>query len=169
MHPALEAAEPGSASQARRDHQDHRDQLDALAGDLRALRSAAAHDRERLALQLYRSMARFVADNLEHMAHEATAHNAVLWSRYADADLKALEDRIVADTEPATMQLVLASMLPALNAAERAALLGGMRAAMPPAAFAPMLDLARRALPLRAWASLSRTLGLPPQPGSAEA
>jgi glutathione S-transferase len=122
VHPALEAAQPGVAQQAAKEHQAHREALDALAGDMRALRSAARHDRERIARQLYRALARFVADDLLHMAHEETAHNAALWSHYSDEELQALEDRIVADTEPASLQLVMTSMLPALNPAERAAL-----------------------------------------------
>lgn len=165
VHPFLEAAHSGSATQAGREHQEHREELDKLAGDMRALRSAATHDRERLARQIYRTLGRFVADNLVHMAHEEKSHNAVLWQRYDDAELLALEGRIVADTEPAAMQLVLAAMLPALNHGERGAMLNGMRAAMPEGTFEQVLDLARHVLSQRAWAALAGTLGLPPHPG----
>lgn len=165
VHPALEAATPGSANQATHDHHTHREELDALAGDMRALRSAARHDRDRLARQIYRCLARFLADNLLHMAHEEKSHNAVLWARYDDAELQSLEARMVADTEPATMQLVLASMLPALNATERNGMLAGMKQGMPADAFEQVLELAQRVLSLRAWASLARSLGLPPVSG----
>jgi len=126
VHPLLEAAEPGASTQAAREHRAHREELDALAGDTRALRSAATHDRPRLARHLYRALARFMADNLTHMAHEESAHNALLWQRCSDDELRALEERIVADTDPAAMQQVLAVMLPALDAGERRALLAGM-------------------------------------------
>ncbi|MFZ5545926.1 MAG: hypothetical protein ACOZJZ_20405 [Pseudomonadota bacterium] len=164
VHPALEAVAPGAAVQAAQDHKAHRAELDALAGDLRALRSAARHDRDRIARHIYRALARFVADNLVHMAHEEKAHNAVLWAAYDDAALQALEARIVADTEPTAMQLVLASMLPALNAAERCAMLAGMKAGMPGEAFGQVLGLAQRVLDVRAWSALARDLGLPPRP-----
>jgi hypothetical protein len=67
-----------------------------------------------------------MADNLTHMAHEESAHNALLWQRCSDDELRALEERIAADTDPAAMQQVLAVMLPALDAGERRALLAGM-------------------------------------------
>lgn len=165
VHPVLEAAAPGAIDDAERDHQRHRRELDVLAGDVRALRSAARHDRDRLARGLYRDVGRFVADNLLHMAHEEKAHNALLWAHLDDAALQELEARIVADTEPAQMQTVLTHMLPALNHGERTALLSGMQNGMPAEAFAPVLDLARRVLGTRAWASLARALGLPPEPG----
>lgn len=165
VHPVLDAAAPGSIDQAEHDHQAHRRELDVLAGDLRALRSAARHDRDRLARLLYRDVGRFVADNLLHMAHEEKTHNALLWAHLDDAALRELESRIVADTEPAQMQTVLAHMLPALNHGERTALLSGMQSGMPAEAFVAVLDLARRVLGTRAWAALARALGLPPEPG----
>lgn len=165
VHPVLDAAAPGSIDQAEHDHQAHRRELDVLAGDLRALRSAARHDRDRLARLLYRDVGRFIADNLLHMAHEEKAHNALLWAHFDDAALRELEARIVADTEPAQMQTVLAHMLPALNHGECITLLSGMQSGMPADAFAPVLDLARRVLGTRAWAALARALGLPPEPG----
>ena len=33
------------------------------------------------------ALALFIADNFQHMHVEETAHNAVLWARYTDAEL----------------------------------------------------------------------------------
>ncbi len=165
VHTAMEAASAGASLQAAQEHRQHRREIDDLAGDQRALRSAAASERTRLAQQIYRHLARFVADNLLHMAHEEKTHNALLWARYGDDQLRQIEAAIVADTEPTTMQSVLRWMLPALNAQERFELLAGMRQQMPETGFDQVLRLSRAVLPTPAWAALARRLAVPPEPG----
>lgn len=165
VHTALEAVSAGASLQASQEHRQHRREIEDLAGDLRALRSAAATERTRLARQIYRHLARFVVDNLQHMAHEEKVHNALLWARYDDDQLRGIESAIVADTDSTTMQSVLRWMLPALNAHERLELVSGMREHMPEAAFDQVLHLSQAVLPTPAWAVLARQLAVPPQPG----
>jgi hypothetical protein len=165
VHTAMEAVSAGASLQAAQEHRQHRREIDDLAGDLRALRSAATSERARLAQQIYRHLARFVADNLKHMAHEERAHNALLWAHYDDDQLRRIEAAIVADTEPATMMSVLRWMLPALNAQERLELVDGMRRQMPEAGFDQVLQLSRAVLSTPAWAVLARQLAVPPEPG----
>lgn len=165
VHPALEAARAGSSSRIAGEHEHHAEaiaDLRDLAGLVRDSRGTA---RAAACRRLYRALALFVADNFQHMHVEETAHNAVLWAHYTDAELLAIERALVASIPPAAMFEALHWFLPALNAPERAAMLGGMQQGMPPEPFAAVLEIARRTLSPPAHAALLRALGLAPAPG----
>lgn len=165
VHPALERAVPGSAARIAGEHVHHAEaiadlrDLGGLVADSRGAARAAACAR------LYRALALFVADNFQHMHVEETAHNALLWAHYSDAELHAIHEALVASIPPATMALALHWFLPALNAPERAVLLADMRQSVPPQAFAGVLEIAERTLAAPDHARLCRSLGLPAVPG----
>lgn len=165
VHPALERAQPGSAARIAGEHRHH---AEAIA-DLRDLVGLVADrpDAQRPAalFRLYHALALFVAENFQHMQFEETAHNAVLWAHYSDAQLMEIEGAIVASIPPAAMAEALHGFLPALNAPERAEMLGGMQQGMPPEAFAGVLEIAQRTLTAADHAKLMRSLGLPVAPG----
>ncbi|MCP5272708.1 MAG: hemerythrin domain-containing protein [Burkholderiaceae bacterium] len=166
VHAAIEARRPGTCGRIAGEHDAHLEAIAALeaeAAALRALPTAAAAGR------LYRHLARFIGENLEHMHVEETLHNAALWAAYSDDELMQIEQRIVGSIPPAEMAALLRWMIPAMNPAERAGMLGGMQQGMPPDAFAGVLDIARRVLDDMAWAKLTRALGLPPVPGLVQA
>lgn len=160
MHPALEARRPGASQRAGEDHEEHLAAIEALEAEATGLTRAAAPQREALALRLYRHLALFVAENLQHMQLEESLHNQQLWAAYSDAELLALHQRLVASIPPAEMGLVLHWMVPALSPAELSGMLMGMRAEMPAPAFAGVLDLVRERLTLERWAKLDAALGL---------
>ena len=110
-------------------------------------------------------MALFVAENFEHMHVEETEHNAVLWAHYTDAELIAIERELVASIPPQAMMAALHWFMPALNAPERAAMLGDMKAGMPPEPFAAVLDIARRTVAPGEFAKIARAVGVPVAPG----
>ena len=162
MHPAIEARAGGVAARAAADHGEHLIAIAELAAEARLLASmTGAAARALLALRLYRHLALFVADNLQHMHIEETAHNQALWAHYRDDELAALHGALLASIGDAEMAQVLRWMLPALAPAERAEMLGGMQAQMPPEAFRGVLGIARERLDDTAWAKLCRALGLP--------
>jgi hypothetical protein len=111
--------------------------------------------------RLYRTLALFVADNFHHMHTEETAHNAVLWAAYSDAQLEAIEHALVSSIPPAEMFEALQWFVPALSAPERAGMLRGMKQGMPAEAFNGVLGIAERTLSPRDHARLLRDLGLP--------
>lgn len=165
VHPALERARPGTAARIAAEHVHH---AEAIA-DLRDLAGLVDHGREgaRAAAlaRLYRALALFVADNLQHMHVEETTHNPVLWAAYRDAELVAIEQALVASIPPAAMLEALHWFLPALNAPERAAMLAEMSHGMPPEPFRAVLGIAERTLAPQDHARLMRALGLPAVPG----
>ncbi|ODU99761.1 MAG: hypothetical protein ABT20_16540 [Rubrivivax sp. SCN 70-15] len=165
VHPALERARAGSAARVAAEHVHHAEaiadlrDLAGLVADSLGIARAAALGR------LYRALALFVADNFQHMHVEETAHNALLWAAYGDAELQAIEQAIVASIPPAAMAEALHWFIPALHAGERAAMLDGMRHEMPPEPFAHVLEIARATLDQDQHARLLRALGLPVAPG----
>lgn len=165
VHPALEAARAGIAARIAGEHVHHAEAIADLRDLVAFVANARDADRAAALSRLYGAFALFVADNLQHMHVEETVHNPVLWAAYSDAELDAIEQRIVASIPPQVMAEALHWFLPALNAPERAAMLGGMRQGMPPEAFAGVLDIAQRTLSPQDHARLTRTLGLPPVPG----
>jgi len=169
IHPALERARPGSTARVAAEHVHHAEAI-ADVRELAALVAGSAEGTRAGALgRLYRALALFVADNLQHMHVEETAHNALLWAAYRDDEIAAIEHAIVAALPPATKFESLNWFIPALNASERAGMLAGMRQAMPAEAFRAVLDVAQRTLSPRDHARLMRALGPAAAPVAAAA
>jgi hypothetical protein len=156
VHRAMEARAPGSSGQIAHEHDEHKEAIDALARQTTALLQAEPAQRAEGALALYRALSLFIAHNFEHMHVEETAHNAVLWARYTDAELMAIHDALVGSIPPEEMMFVVRWMVPFMNPAERAAMLGDMRAKAPAPAFAAALDVVRPHLSEREWSKLPK-------------
>jgi hypothetical protein len=146
VHPAMEARCPGSTRRIADEHVDHKLAFVRLRWRLDALTRAPAANRAAVAHDLYRELSLFVGENLVHMHEEETAHNAVLWDCYSDAELAALEDRIKADLTPAQMQQAMRWMLPAMTPAQRAGMFTHVRSAAPAPVFEGLLAAARALL-----------------------
>jgi hypothetical protein len=141
-----------------------------LRASVAGVRSCAeASTRAGLVQQLYRELTLFVAENFQHMHVEETAHNAVLWARYTDAELLAIHDALVASIPPQEMLATARWMVPSMNPAERLGLLSGIRANAPAPAFQAILDTVQPHLTQGEWAKLARGLGIAPVPGLVEA
>jgi hypothetical protein len=159
VHPALDAAVPGGAGRTAREHDDHLRAFDRLEAGLRALERSAGAGRAAAAARLYRELALFVAENLEHMHGEETDGNALLWAAYGDDEIAAIERRIVASIAPEQMIGVLRWMAPAMTPAERAAFFGELRGKLPPPAFAGVMTEVLAALDADAKRKLLQSLG----------
>lgn len=160
IHPALERARPGSAASVAGEHVKHREAIADLR-DLSGLIADTQGDARSAALgRLYHAFALFVAENFEHMHEEESEHNPILWAHYTDAELIAIENELVASIPPQAMMKALRWFMPALNAPERAEMLGGMKAGMPPQAFQGVLAIARSTLPAADFSKLAHALGL---------
>lgn len=164
IHRALELRSPGSSAATAADHADHLEALAALEATVRIVEASAAEARAAALLRLYRQLALFVAENLEHMHIEETDNHAALAARYTDDELRELDRRLVGSIEPAAMMAALRWMLPALNAPERAGLLAGMRAAAPAEVVDAVLQMIRPHLSARDWAKLGAAIGPMPAP-----
>jgi len=159
IHPALEMRRAGSSAETRADHLQHREAFAMLETSLRAVEGSAGTAREVAALRLYRHLALFVADNLQHMHVEETENHATLIECYSEEEIGAIEGSIVGSHTPAETAMAMRWMLPAVNAPERAALLAGMRQNAPRSAFDATLAAVRPHLGARDWAKLEAAIG----------
>jgi hypothetical protein len=151
VHPALEARLPGGARRTAGDHVEHERALERLEALVLGVQSADDAARAGAVLALYRELALFTAENLEHMHHEETENNAALWAAYGDEELERIHEAMLGSIKPEIFALGIRWMLPAMTPAERAALLSGKPA--------PLLELARTVLSERDWAKLTAALG----------
>ncbi|MFI5444166.1 hemerythrin domain-containing protein [Polaromonas sp. UC242_47] len=165
VHAAIEARAPGASEVIAHEHLTHEAHVAGLVGLVAALRQLPAAERASAALTLYRQLSLFVADNFQHMHVEETAHNAVLWSRYTDAELAQIHQALVASIPPDEMMYVLRWLVPFMNPAERHAMMADMQAHAPAPAFAAAMTTVRPHLTDREWAKLTRGLGLAAVPG----
>lgn len=165
VHSAIEARAPGASDVIAHEHEEHQQHIASLGALARALLKWPLAGRAGPALELYRQLALFIAGNLQHMHVEETAHNAVLWSRYTDAELADIHGALVASIPPQEMMYTLRWLVPFMNPAERLALMADMKAHAPAPAFAAALDTVRPHLSDMEWAKLARGLGLAAAPG----
>lgn len=160
VHPLLESRRPGASARTALEHRQHEQELDAIAALAMSVASLPALRRDDSVRALYRALARFVAENFEHMAMEEAENNRVLWETHTDAEIAAMEAALVASIPPEAMQYTLRWMLPALDPAERAAFLGEMRAHAPAEVFDGVLALLRPLLSAAHNRRLDHDLGL---------
>ena len=165
VHAAMEARAPGASEAVAREHEDHARHIAQLADVVAALRAAPAPQRFAEQQRLYAELTLFVADNFHHMRVEETAHNAVLWARYTDAELIAIHDALVGSIPPGEMMFAMRWLVPFMSPIERAGFLGDVRAKAPAPAFQAILDTVRPHLAEREWAKLAKALCLPAVPG----
>lgn len=144
IHPALEARQPGATAELERQHDDHRDDFERLARAIAAVERAAPAERAEAGRHLFLTFTTFVAADLGHMHEEETQVFAALCALFSDEELQALEMAIIADLTPAENIAFMRLIIPAVSPAERAALLGGVKASAPPEAFLAIVEHAVR-------------------------
>ncbi|GAA4351414.1 hypothetical protein GCM10023165_39580 [Variovorax defluvii] len=160
VHRAMEARAAGSSSRIEHEHEQHEAEIGTLAAQATALLEPDHTGRDAATLALYRGLSLFIAHNFEHMHVEETAHNAVLWARYTDAELIDIHNALVASIPPEEMMFILRWLVPFMNPAERAAMMADMRAHAPAPAFEAALELVRPHLSAREWQKLGASLGM---------
>jgi hypothetical protein len=97
---------------------------------------------------------------------EETAHNAVLWARYTDAELMGIHDALVASIPPQEMMQVARWLVPSMNPTERLHLLADIRTKAPAPAFEAILATVQPHLTAAEWEKLARGLGMPAPMGA---
>jgi hypothetical protein len=165
VHKAMEARAPGASEAIAHEHEQHLREIADLAAVVKTLRECAQAHRPLVAHALYGELALFIAENFQHMHVEETAHNAVLWARYTDAELIGIHDELVASIPPEQMMYTARWLIPFMNPTERAGMLADVRAKAPAPAFQAILDTVQPHLSQQEWAKLVRALGLPVAPG----
>lgn len=123
-------------------HEDHHAAFRLLEDRIAAVE--AASDRTEAGRALYLAFAAYIADDFAHMHEEETVTAPLLWQHFTDEELLAIETRIVSSLPPEENMAFTRMMLPAMNPAQRAMMVGGMRQGLPPEVFNAVVEFAIR-------------------------
>jgi hemerythrin-like domain-containing protein len=140
VHPAMEARRYGSARSTANDHVKQEELVEQLETQLRKVERTSGPGREAAVLKLYRTLALFVAENLQHMHVEEHDNNETLWSLYTDEELHRIHDEILQAVEPVKMATFLRWMLPNVDHNERIKILAAMQSKLPKQIFDQLLS-----------------------------
>lgn len=164
FHAALRERAPRAVLAFDDDHQGHELSIGALRTQLGRVAAGGTAVRGE-AYALYLALTRFTGENLEHMADEETRLTHTFWQHFSDAEIEAIEQRLLATFSPEKSAYYARWMARGLDDVELATLAAGAREGMPPAAFGGVLELLMAELPPLRRARLARAMGLPPVPG----
>jgi len=161
IHQVIEAHVLGATEQLAEEHEEHERDFDELDAMLDQIRTAPADRMAALLRALYLRYSLFIAADLQHMVEEETQTLSLLHQLFGDAELRAIEQRIVTSIPADEMMMFLRLMVPAMNLGERVEMLGGMKAAMPAPVFAAVCEAnVKPYLDEMDWAMLSQALAI---------
>ncbi len=117
--PAIQQYEPSLVDAFEQEHEKDHQLSENLRGLLMVYQHAIkAGVKIETGQAINKAFTSFMIFNLEHMAREEAVLNKVLWRYYTDAELIALNQRIVASIDPKEMELFSAWMMRGLSNAE---------------------------------------------------
>jgi hypothetical protein len=160
IQPVLELELPGLAEQMAAEHATLEARLVRLSELGQVARLAPAHHQRLRVHQLYVELADFTGAYLAHQDAEERTVMPALEAAVGIERVVAVHGAIVGPMPPEELMRSLTVMLPSMNVDDRAEMLGGMRAAAPPEAFAAVLGLARSVLDPHEVVAVERRLGL---------
>ncbi|MBV9495362.1 MAG: hemerythrin domain-containing protein [Acidobacteria bacterium] len=146
--PLLAQHAPGIALHIGAVHEEQEFELTQL---LAMLDGGAAHS-------FLLELARQTGELLVHMTEEEEVLMPSLWAAMSDAEILAVHQALVGSIPPQEMAFALSWMLPSMNGAERAEMLGGIRATAPPEVFGFIRGLAKSVLTAADDEALERQL-----------
>jgi len=141
-------------------HADADADLVSIEQQVVALAAADGDEAVVLGLDLYRFLALFTARYLAHMAFEEGGVMAMLRQAMSVDELVEVEMALRGSVPPPLMCEFIAVMVPAMNPAERADMLGGMHAGAPPEIFEVFRSATEAALSPEDYSDLAGRIGI---------
>jgi hypothetical protein len=129
----IETKRPGAISFELNDHQ----RMEALQEELKHQLNAGptnGHD-------FYIQACKFQSEYLNHIHHEETITEKLLWELFTDEELIEHRTEIMKSMEPEQLMLWFKHGMPASTMADSIAVLAGFKAAAPPSAFQAALNI----------------------------
>ena len=161
IHPLLSNRVPGGARELEADHRNMHQQIDDLLTHFDGLRVKTDFEkRSELALEFYRAWNRFISFYFTHINKEEENIQPSLWALCTNDELATVFKTIIASQKPDELMENLGMMLSASNLYERAGILMGGRAIMPPEAFQTVLKFAEQVLSPNDWLALKSKIGI---------
>lgn len=146
--PAIRQYEPSVVDAFEQEHEkDH-----ALSERLRGLLTVYNHAiktevKIETGQAINQAFIEFMIFNLEHMAKEETVLNKILWRYYSDAEIIAINQRIVASISPEEMAVTSAWMMRGMSNAEISGWLKAVEKNAPEPVFTRLFSIAEKELP----------------------
>lgn len=160
--PLLESKRPGAVAELGVAHE----AVDADIGLVDAeFKAVLQNPRPAQGLTFYRALNRFIGHAMEHFADEEPAVMEMLWAMCTDEELAACRSAFMAEISPEERAATLELMLESNTAEDLLLLLQGLRAGMPPEAFAAWVRDLEHTLPPPTFERLSRLVAMPTPAG----
>jgi hypothetical protein len=159
IFPAVQQYEPSIVDIFEQEHdKDH-----ALAESLRGLLivykyAMLAGVKIETGQAINKAFIEFMIFNLEHMAKEETVLNKVLWRYYTDAEIMAINQRIVASVPPEEMLVTSAWMMRGMSNTEISNWLKAVEKSAPPHVFEQLFAIAEKELSQDRFLKVSENL-----------
>jgi len=160
IEPALEQHLPDLAAQISDDHERIEASFARIVDLADSVVDAPDREQRRLTQLLHLDLARFTGTYLAHQDLEEREVMGRLQGAVGEDEVLRMHTAIVGSIPPDEMARSLAFMLPAMNADDRADLLGGMRMGAPEEAFEAVVGLARSVLLPADFGVLAGRLGI---------
>jgi hypothetical protein len=129
-----------------------------VRGWVARMRSSAGPARVAVGPRLHERLLALTAEHVRHMGTEEADANRMLWAHRTDDELRAMVAKIRAATPPGRVQGFLSFVLPALNPAERVAMLAPIASSVPRPVLEDLVAPARTALGAE-WDRTAAALG----------
>jgi len=155
----LEKTNPEVATLFEKEHEEDHRLANVLSGLIASSREATTTEaRFEKARLLFYAFNEFIAFNLYHMNKEEIELNAVLWDRYSDSEIKAIEQRLVQNVPPPKMMQYAKWMIRGINNKELIHWLDEVRRFAPPPVFEMMISIAEKELSVARYAVIDEAL-----------
>lgn len=146
--PAIQQYEPSLADAFEQEHEKDHALSESLRGLLTVYRYAIKTEvKIETGRAINKAFIGFMIFNLEHMAKEETVLNKVLWRYYSDAEIMALNQKIVASIPPEEMAFTSAWMMRGMSNTEISGWLKAVEKNAPEPVFTMLFSIAERELP----------------------
>jgi quinol monooxygenase YgiN len=146
--PAIQQYEPSLVDAFEQEHEKDHALSERLRGLLAVYRHAIKTEvKIETGQAINQAFIDFMIFNLEHMAKEETMLNKVLWRYYSDAEILAINQRIVASIPPQEIAIASAWMMRGMSNMEISGWLKGVEENAPEPVFTQLFSIAEKELP----------------------
>lgn len=156
--PLLESKLPGATNHDNHEHDLIEKKLKILKRSFNNLISAVNHERKLKGEVYYHLLNEFVADYLNHMGEEEIGTAKLFYEHCTDGEIISSFKKILANTPPQDMMMMLKYMIPAISHVERIELFMGLKQNAPQPAFNAVMVLAQSLLTVQEWENLKREI-----------
>lgn len=158
LHPAMESRAANSSAQTAHDHDLHEQAIKLLENSLLNFQQCPVNQRSQNALALYRRLAIFVAENLEHMQVEESYNTRILWQHFTDEELQGIEQELVSSLPEEESRIFWRWMLPYMTHQERLGMIAKVKLHAPEPVFRGMLECVHTHASASDWNKLLNAL-----------